>query len=86
MSKKIKIFIAIAAVLAIAFFAIPEVEVKKTSKDSVAYLAEEMGYPPGICNFLVNTKLGRKLCYIGLKKEVKSQLRQAKREVKKALK
>ena len=82
--KNIKIFVVISTVIILAFILVPEIEIKKTKKDSVAYIASEMGYSPGVCNFLVNTKVGRQLCYIGLKKEMKAQLKGIKKSIKKA--
>ncbi len=84
--KRLKYLFVIALILGGAYLFTPEAEIKKSRKESVAYLAEEAGYPPAVCNFMVGTKVGRKLCYIGLKKEMKSYLRQAKKEIRKATK
>lgn len=82
--KNIKAFVIISTVLVLAFIFIPEIEIKQSRKDSVKYIASEMGYSPSICSFLVNTKVGRKLCFIGFKKEMKSQLKGVKKSMKKA--
>ena len=80
MSKK-KVFLGVGLILVVIFFTLPEVDVKSKRKEAVKYLSKEAGYPPGVSSFIVNTKLGRKLAYVGLKTELKSQLKELKKEV-----
>lgn len=84
LSKKIFAIILITTVF--GYFILPEVVVKEKRKEAVEYIAKEMDYPPSICNFLVNTKVGRKLSYIVLKSEVKKEIKSWKKDIKKAIK
>lgn len=73
--KKILI---IAAILMAAFFLIPE-----DTKADIKYHAKMEGYNTNLANFLVNTKVGRKIAYITIRRSTKKKIRKAEKEVKK---
>ena len=76
--KKILI---IAAVLVTIFLVIPE-----DSKADITYHTKMENYNAGLAKFLINTKVGRKLAYIFIKKSTKKKIKQAEKKAGKLIK
>ena len=50
--------------------------------EAIKTLSKEIGVPTIISKFIVNTKLGRKIAYISLKKEIKNTIKEVKNNLK----
>ena len=77
----IKKILIIAAILMAAFFVIPE-----DSKADIMYHTKLENYNSGLANFLINTKVGRKIAYIAIRKSTKKKVKSIEKEVKKSIK
>jgi len=75
--KKILIIITI---LITAFFLIPE-----DTKTDIKYHTKIEDYNTNLANFLVNTKVGRKIAYLTIRKRTKRKVKKVEKEVKKLL-
>lgn len=77
--KKVFILFIVLALGAGTFYLLPEKRYKLPAKE----IAREAGISPFLANFVVNTKVGRKIGYIVVKKKVKKYFREDKKKVKK---
>ena len=66
MKKVAKIFLVIVLLIVGVIALTPDKKIKTTTKQ----LAKEANMSPFLANFIINTKLGRKLAYLGIKKEI----------------
>ena len=73
-----KKLLIIAAILMAAFFIIPE-----DTKTDIKYHTKIEGYNSGLANFLINTKVGRKIAYITIRRSTKKKLRKTEKEIEK---
>ncbi len=67
-SKVILVSLALSILLFIVLT--PDRKIKKYQRKSTKAIATELDVPPGIANFLVNTKVGRKISYAFIRKKV----------------
>ncbi len=67
-----KIFLIFVFLGVVFYFTVPEKHFKQASKTTVNDLSVELEVNPKVANFLVNTKLGRKVTYVFLKKKMKN--------------
>ena len=74
--KKIIVLLLVLALGAGTFFILPEKRFKLPAKD----VAKEAGISPFLANFVVNTKLGRKIGYLVVKKKVKKLFKEEKED------
>lgn len=77
--KKVFFLFIVLALGAGTFYLLPEKRYKLPAKE----IAREAGISPFLANFVVNTKVGRKIGYIVVKKKVKKYFREDKKKVKK---
>lgn len=56
------------------------------SKLDIAYHTKTEDYNPRLANFLIGTKVGRKISYLFVKKSVKKKTKQLKKEINNYLK
>jgi len=68
----------IALIIGAIFYFVPERKLKKISKQSTKQIAIEMDVNPTLAKFLVHTKLGRKIAYLTIKKELTIDLEETK--------
>ena len=54
------------------FYFVPEKHLKKTTKE----FAREAEISPVLASFVLHTKLGRKIAFLAVKKELKKQLKE----------
>lgn len=66
-----KIFLFFVFLGVVFYFTVPEKHFRNASKTTVKEVAIELEVNPKVANFLVNTKLGRKVTYAFLKKKMK---------------
>lgn len=69
--KKIILFILMPVFIAGIFYFLPEKKFKLPAKE----IAKQTGINPTLANFVVNTKFGRKIGYLVVKKKVKKYIR-----------
>lgn len=67
-----KIFLVFVFLGVVFYFTVPEKHFKQASKTTVNDLSVELEVNPKVANFLVNTKLGRKVTYVFLKRKIKN--------------
>ena len=76
--KLIKKILIMAAILLAAFFVIPE-----DSKADITYHTKIENYNSSVAKFLINTKLGRKVSYIFIRKKTKKKIKEIKKDISK---
>ena len=72
MKKFYIVLVALFLCMATFFYFVPEKHLKYTTKE----LAKEAEINPKLANFILHTKLGRKVAYIVAKKKIKKKLRE----------
>ena len=75
-----KKFLILAAILIAAFFVIPQ-----KSKSEIVQHTKIENYNSGVAKFLINTKVGRKISYIFIRKKVKKKIKEAKKDIQETL-
>lgn len=75
-----KKFLIIAAILIAAFFVIPE-----KPKNEIAEHVKMESYNSKVTQFLIGTKVGRKISYIFIRKKVKKKIKEAKKDIQETL-
>lgn len=66
-----KLFLIFVFLGVVFYFTVPEKQFKNASKATIKEVSVELEVNPKVANFLVNTKLGRKVTYAFLKKKMK---------------
>lgn len=69
------IIIIVVTILA-AYFFIPEKDLKALSTGTTKEIAAEFDLYPGLTSFMINTKMGRKMAYLFIKKELKATVKE----------
>lgn len=78
MKKFLLYTLLVFALLVTGVMLTPDRTIKMTTKE----LAKEADVSPFLANFIVNTKVGRKLAYIVMKKELKNAFKEKNKEEK----
>lgn len=76
MKKFLIITVVTLVAVATVFSFIPEKQLKYTTKE----LAKEADINPKLANFILHTKLGRKIAYIAVKKKLRKKLKEEQRK------
>jgi len=76
MMKVIKYAVIVFMLVVVGLYVFtPDRVAKRFQKSTVKSVAEELGVAPKVANFLLNTKLGRKVTYVFAKKKAKSEIK-----------
>lgn len=71
MKKRIKTLLVLSTVI-LSIGLIPERQFNKAANQTIAQIAEEANIPQFAAKFVINTKIGRKIAFLFIKKKVKN--------------